>query len=228
MANTQFRVKHGLDVTGNVTLSTTTSLTANGSVGTAGQVLASNGSAVYWSTQIGYTGSAGTNGYAGSSGTDGYTGSQGLIGYTGSAGGGGGGGGYTGSAGYDGSSGYTGSIGYTGSTGIGLVTYSNATYGSTLSWNSNNYNIYIATAQNANLTISADAGNPEEGKRALFRIKDDGTPRNITWANGVSKGFRNAIGTLPFITAANKTLYVGAIYNSTDSRWDIIATSQEI
>jgi len=50
-------------------------ITANNTLGTAGQLLASNGTGVYWSTVSG----------------GGYTGSQGSIGYTGSAGSGGGG-----------------------------------------------------------------------------------------------------------------------------------------
>jgi hypothetical protein len=62
----------------------TTAIYANGSYGTAGQVLTSNGTNIYWSTSIGYTGSAGSVG---------FTGSTGSIGYTGSSGTGGGGGG---------------------------------------------------------------------------------------------------------------------------------------
>ena len=84
MANTSFRVKHGLDVSGNITLSSSTLIVANGEVGTAGQVLSTNGTALYW----GAGGGGGGNGYTGSQGEIGYTGSvgpQGDIGYTGSA-----------------------------------------------------------------------------------------------------------------------------------------------
>jgi hypothetical protein len=152
---------------------------------------------------IGYTGSVGV-GYTGSEGT-GFTGSQGSIGYTGSAGSGGGGGSYT------------------------FNVNTATTFDATLSWDSNTYDMYIATAQNANVTINADSGSPTNGKKIMFRIKDNGTAINITWSNGVSKGFRNVAGsTLPFTTVANKTLYVGAIYNSDDQRWDIVATSQEL
>jgi Collagen triple helix repeat (20 copies) len=87
----------------------TTSIFANSSYGTAGQVLTSNGTGVYWSTAVGYAGSQG------SQGTIGYTGSQGSQGSQGTTG-------FTGSAGTNGTNGYTGSqglIGYTGSAGTG-------------------------------------------------------------------------------------------------------------
>ena len=48
-------------------------LVANSSLGTPGQVLASNGSSLYWASSAGYIGSTGYTGSAG------YTGSQGRI-----------------------------------------------------------------------------------------------------------------------------------------------------
>jgi hypothetical protein len=88
-------------------------ISANNSLGSAGQVLTSNGSNIYWSTSIGFTGSAGSSGYTGSKGD---TGSQGDLGYTGSIGNQGNQG-YTGSTGSQGDLGYTGSVGNTGYTG---------------------------------------------------------------------------------------------------------------
>ena len=89
----------------------TKGITANGTSGSAGQVLAANSTGgIYWST--GGTGYTGSKGYTGSFGTTGYTGSKGDTGtgYWGSVG-------YTGSAGTDGIIGYWGSVGYTGSRG---------------------------------------------------------------------------------------------------------------
>lgn len=104
---------------------------------------------------------------------------------------------------------------------------SSASITSPLSWNSDSYDMYIATAQSANLTINADSGSPINGQRMLFRFKDDGTARTLTFTTGVSKGFRS-IGTyIPTSTVAGKIVYVGCIYNSDDSRWDVIATGQE-
>ena len=89
-------------------------LSANGSLGSAGQALFSNGSDVYWgSGATGYTGSQGTTGFTGSKGdqgTEGFTGSQGGTGYVGSQGTTG----FTGSQGDQGTTGYTGSQGTTG------------------------------------------------------------------------------------------------------------------
>jgi hypothetical protein len=91
-------------------------LNANGSIGTAGQVLTSNGTTAYWSTSVGFAGSQGiqgTTGYTGSRGVEGFTGSQGGTGYVGSQGEIG----FTGSVGFTGSQGIQGTTGYTGSTG---------------------------------------------------------------------------------------------------------------
>lgn len=76
-------------VSGNLTVK---SIVANNSVGTAGQVLSSNGTAAYWSTSVGYAGSkgdigfVGSIGFTGSLGNTGYTGSKGDLGYVGSQG----------------------------------------------------------------------------------------------------------------------------------------------
>jgi hypothetical protein len=68
---------------GNVTIGTTGGVVANGQIGTAGQVLASNGSSVYWSTQVGPQGAVGAQGAQGTAGTNG---AQGAVGAQGAAG----------------------------------------------------------------------------------------------------------------------------------------------
>ena len=127
-------------------------ISANGELGSTGEILKANSTGgIFWSTGgEGYTGSVGPIGFTGSagapgsSGTNGYTGSLGGTGYTGSRGSDGtpGDQGYTGSVGNDGSpggrgytgsastvagpSGYTGSlgpIGFTGSAGTALNGY---------------------------------------------------------------------------------------------------------
>lgn len=98
---------------------------------------------------------------------------------------------------------------------------------SPLAWTSDNFDQYVATAQAGALTINADAGTPTDGKKIVFRFKDNGTARALTWTTGSSKSFR-AIGlTLPVTTVINKTVYVGCIYNSADDRWDAVALAQE-
>jgi hypothetical protein len=94
-------------------------------------------------------------------------------------------------------------------------------------WNSDSYDEQAITALANALTISADAGTPTNGQKTIFRFKDNGTARALTWTTGTTKSFR-AIGvTLPTTTVINKTVYVGCIYNTTDSRWDALAVAQE-
>jgi hypothetical protein len=104
---------------------------------------------------------------------------------------------------------------------------STASISSPLAWNSDNYDQYAATAQAGALTINADAGTPTDGQRIIFRFKDDGTARALTWTTGVSNGFLAVGVTLPTTTTANKVTYVGAIYNASSSRWDVVAVTTE-
>lgn len=104
---------------------------------------------------------------------------------------------------------------------------SSASISSPLAWNSDNFDQYAATAQAGALTINADAGTPTDGRKIVFRFKDNGTARALTWTTGSSKSFR-AIGvTLPTTTVINKTVYVGCIFNAADDRWDAVAVAQE-
>jgi hypothetical protein len=79
------------------------------------------------------------------------------------------------------------------------------------------------TAQAVGLTLVNPTGTFTEGQSLIFRIKDDGTPQTI----GYGVNFR-AIGvTAPTTTVANKTTYIGCIYNSTDTKFDMIGTCTE-
>ena len=81
----------------------------------------------------------------------------------------------------------------------------------------------VITAQSEALTIGAPRGTPVEGQKLIIRIKDDGSARAITF-NAI---FR-AIGiTLPTTTVSSKITYLGLVYNSTDTKWDVIATKTE-
>jgi hypothetical protein len=77
-----------------------------------------------------------------------------------------------------------------------------------------------AIANNTTFTV---AGTPTNGQKLLIRLKDAGTGKTLTW-NAV---FR-AIGvTLPTTTVASKTHYIGCVYNSADSKWDVLAVGAE-
>jgi len=107
------------------------------------------------------------------------------------------------------------------------VNVSTTTSTATLAWNSDGYDQYQLTAMAAGVTVSADSGTPSNGQKIIFRFKDNGTARSISLTTGTSKSFRAIGTTLPTTTVISKTLYVGAIYNSADDRWDVVATAQE-
>ena len=83
--------------------------------------------------------------------------------------------------------------------------------------------IVTITAQAVGLTLANPTGAFVEGQSLIIRIKDNGTARSIAYGTN----FR-AIGvTAPTITVANKTTYIGCIYNSTDTKFDIVGVCTE-
>lgn len=60
-------------------------------------------------------------------------------------------------------------------------------------------------------------------KGLVVRIKDNGTARALTY----DTQYRAVGVTLPSTTVISKTLYLGMIYNSTDTKWDVVAVAQE-
>lgn len=93
----------------------------------------------------------------------------------------------------------------------------------TLTFAADSDDIAILTAQAAALTIASPSGTPTQGQPIVFRIKDNGTARAITW-NAI---FR-AIGiTLPTTTVINKTMYVSGYYSTTDTKWDMVGYAIE-
>jgi len=86
-----------------------------------------------------------------------------------------------------------------------------------------NDDMVIITAQAAALTLANPTGTWVEGQSLIIRIKDNGTSRTIAYGAGY-----RAIGvTRPTATVINKTIYLGIIYNATDSTWDIIGYNQQ-
>tara|TARA_R110002167_G_scaffold352273_2_gene565176 strand:+ start:14142 stop:16244 length:2103 start_codon:yes stop_codon:yes gene_type:complete len=83
-------------------------------------------------------------------------------------------------------------------------------------------NQYNVTALAVAMTIAVPTL-PTDGQTLKIRIKDNGTARALTW-NAI---FRAIGTTLPTATTASKTIYVGAIYNLDDTKWDIVAVSEE-
>lgn len=104
---------------------------------------------------------------------------------------------------------------------------STASISSPLSPNSDNFDQYCATAQDVDLTINVDSGTPSDGQRLIFRFKDNGAARLLTWTTSGTNSFRACGVLLPTSTVISKTLYVGCLFNSASSVWDVVAVAQE-
>lgn len=91
---------------------------------------------------------------------------------------------------------------------------------------SDSYDGIVYRGISAPLTLNAPSGTPTGMQPLMFRFKDDGTGRALTWTTG-SNGFRAIVIPFPATTVATKTTYVLVVWNATDSRWDSLATGTE-
>lgn len=82
---------------------------------------------------------------------------------------------------------------------------------------------YNLTAQAAAAAFAVPTGTPEDGQPLIIRIKDNGTARALTWASI----YRPLGVALPTTTIISKTLYCGFVFNSADTKWDLVALAQE-
>lgn len=93
----------------------------------------------------------------------------------------------------------------------------------TLTVDADSTDFAVITAQAEGLTIAAPTGSPVQGQKLIIRLKDDGSARSIAF-----NAIFTAIGvTLPTTTTVSKKLYIGCIYNDTDTKWDVIAVKTE-
>ncbi len=100
---------------------------------------------------------------------------------------------------------------------------SSVTSTSTLTMDSDSYDGYVITALATNMTIAAPTGTPTQLQPLLIRIKDNATARTLTW-NSI---FRVVGVTLPTTTVISKYNIIGCVYNTNDSKWDVIMSLQE-
>lgn len=83
--------------------------------------------------------------------------------------------------------------------------------------------LYTVTALAQAATIAAPSGTPTNGQKLIIRLLDNGTARALTW-----NAIYNVIGvTLPTTTVLSKYTYVGCIYNSANSKWDVVAVTTQ-
>ena len=104
-----------------------------------------------------------------------------------------------------------------------IVSASSYTTDTGTSLNIDNCDLFIVTAQAGALLFNSPGGTLAQGEKLIIRIKDDGTARALTW-NAVFRAMGTA---LPSTTVLSKTLYLGFFYNSTDTKWDLVASAQE-
>ena len=84
-------------------------------------------------------------------------------------------------------------------------------------------NLFTVTALEEGATFAAPSGTAANGNRLVIRIKDNGTARSLAW-NAIYRAMEFA---LPDTTVVDKTMYLGFIYNSADSKWDMVAINEE-
>jgi hypothetical protein len=85
------------------------------------------------------------------------------------------------------------------------------------------YDQYCVSALAETVTINAPIGTPVDGNKLIFRLLDNGISRSLNW-----NGTYTVVGTtLPTSTTANKTSYVGCVYNTNSNRWDVIAVTTQ-
>jgi hypothetical protein len=81
--------------------------------------------------------------------------------------------------------------------------------------------MYIVTAQAEAITINNPGGQHLNGKRLIIRIKDNGTARAISFGSE----YRATTVALPTTTTLGKAIYLGFMFNSDETKWDILASS---
>lgn len=82
---------------------------------------------------------------------------------------------------------------------------------------------YTITALAEAAELQNPTGTPKNMQALIVRIKDDGTARALTF----DTDYRAVGATLPTTTAISKTMYLGMIYNSADSKWDVLSVIEE-
>lgn len=98
------------------------------------------------------------------------------------------------------------------------------TSASTVTPSADNDDEVVITAQGAALTLANWSGTPVQGQAIIIRIKDNSTARAITFDT-----LYRAVGAyLPTTTVIGKTVYIACIYNSTDTKIDVVSVAQEI
>lgn len=92
--------------------------------------------------------------------------------------------------------------------------------------NCDNYDVVRCYGLTTDFTVSLPTGTPTDCQTLIYKLKDNGTARLITWGTGVTQFISRGYN-LPTTTLAGKLLTVGFMYNITTSTWDCIGGAQE-
>ena len=96
---------------------------------------------------------------------------------------------------------------------------------STLTPASDTYDIIHITALANSLVINAPSGTPTDGQKLILRITTASSGGSISsWASGTN-GYRALGVNLPTTIVGNSIYYFGFVYNSANSKWDVIAAT---
>ena len=87
------------------------------------------------------------------------------------------------------------------------------------------HDVYTVTALAQAATFGAPTGTPTNAQPLVIRIKDNGTARALSF-NAIYRAGTDIA--LPTTTVLSKTMYLGFIYNSADSVWDLVAKVDNI
>jgi hypothetical protein len=85
---------------------------------------------------------------------------------------------------------------------------------------SDDVDMYTVTALAEAATFGAPTGTPTNGQGLIIRIKDNGTARALSF-NAIYR-FSSDLSA-PTTTIISKTIYLGFIYNTADTKWDCVA-----
>lgn len=101
---------------------------------------------------------------------------------------------------------------------IGTVTSS-----ATPTANCDAHDQFNVTALAVSATLGAPTGTPFDGQKLMYRIKDNGS----IWPLAYNAIFRPIGGVLlPTQTTTSRVLYIGTVYNTPDTKWDVLAVGQ--
>jgi hypothetical protein len=87
-------------------------------------------------------------------------------------------------------------------------------------------NQLFLTAQAAAATFAAPSGTPNDGNVLTIRIKDNGTAQTLAW-NAIYRSLDTTNAPLPTTTVLGKWMYLGFMYNATDTKWDLVSVLKQ-